>query len=327
MRIVLANSQRLGSLVDDLLELSRIESGALDLQLSSVDLGETTRALLRQLEPRFKERRIETAVSDEAAPMAWADRRAVEQILTNLLENALKYTEPGGRVDVRIAAVDEQPSVEVADSGIGIRPEDQARIFERFYRVDKARSRASGGTGLGLAIVKHWVQALGGTIEVESELGKGSRFRFSLPLARPLQVEPVAADRPDVLFMCVANSARSQLAEGFARKLAPAGCRVYSAGSIPTTVHPSAVVVMAEVGVDLSDHFSKSVDDIPLDRIGTFITLCEEEVCPAVPGVVERLHWGFPDPAGHDESDEESLARFRAVRDAIEIRLREWFDD
>ena len=116
------------------------------------------------------------------------------------------------------------------------------------------------------------------------------------------------------------------LAEGFARKLTPAGCSVYSAGSIPTTVHPIAVAVMAEVGVDLSDHFSKSLDDIPLDRIGTVITLCEEEVCPAVPGVVERLHWGFPDPAGHDESDEERLARFRAVRDEIEIRLREWLD-
>ena len=105
----------------------------------------------------------------------------MEQILTNLLDNAVKYTEPGGRIEVGLKGKGASLEVWVADSGIGIPPADRDRIFERFYRVDKARSRALGGTGLGLSIVKHLVQSQGGEIRVESELGKGTTFRFSLP--------------------------------------------------------------------------------------------------------------------------------------------------
>ena len=105
----------------------------------------------------------------------------MEQILRNLLDNALQYTEAGGRVEVAVRGGEKALSVSVADSGIGIPPEDRDRIFERFYRVDKARSRALGGTGLGLSIVKHLVQSQGGEIRVESEVGKGSCFIFTLP--------------------------------------------------------------------------------------------------------------------------------------------------
>jgi two-component system phosphate regulon sensor histidine kinase PhoR len=115
--------------------------------------------------------------------LAGADRRAVELVLPNLLDNAARYTEPGGRIAVGVVGAADVVRVEVTDTGIGIPPEDLPRIFERFYRVSKARSRDLGGTGLGLAIVKHLVQLLGGEVFVESEVGKGSRFSFTLPRA------------------------------------------------------------------------------------------------------------------------------------------------
>lgn len=181
LRIVLDHSGRLARLVDDLLELSRIESGALNLELTAIDLGSIARDVLRQQETRFREGRIETGVHDDGAPLAQGDPHAVQQVLQNLLDNALKYTEPGGRVDVHVTSANGSVVVEVADSGIGIGAADQARIFERFYRVDKARSRERGGTGLGLAIVKHLVHEMGGEISVGSTPGVGSTFRFSLP--------------------------------------------------------------------------------------------------------------------------------------------------
>jgi two-component system phosphate regulon sensor histidine kinase PhoR len=114
----------------------------------------------------------------------WADPQAMEQILLNLLDNAVKYTEAGGSIRIRIEGKGEAVRTSVSDTGIGIPRRDLERIFERFYRVDKARSRALGGTGLGLSIVKHLVQSLGGEISVESELGEGSSFSFSLPRAK-----------------------------------------------------------------------------------------------------------------------------------------------
>ena len=120
----------------------------------------------------------------DGTPIAHVDPRALDQILTNLLDNAIKYTEPGGRIEVRVGSERDRIRVEVEDSGIGIPDEDLARIFERFYRVDKARSRALGGTGLGLSIVKHAVQSMGGEISVESRLGEGTTFSYTLPAAR-----------------------------------------------------------------------------------------------------------------------------------------------
>lgn len=127
-----------------------------------------------------------------------------------------------------------------------------------------------------------------------------------------------------VLFLCVANSARSQMAEGLARKRFGESVRVQSAGSRPTSVNPYAVEVMREVGVDLSSHTSKSVDDIDPASVDTVITLCAEEVCPVFLGQATRLHWPLPDPATSEKlTRDELLARFRATRDELDRRLAE----
>jgi signal transduction histidine kinase len=112
-----------------------------------------------------------------------ADRGALEQILSNLLSNAARYSNEGSRVDVFLKQRGEFVEITVEDTGIGIPTDDLERIFERFYRVNAARSRALGSTGLGLSIVKHLVRAMGGEIQVESEIAKGSRFSFTLPIA------------------------------------------------------------------------------------------------------------------------------------------------
>lgn len=127
-----------------------------------------------------------------------------------------------------------------------------------------------------------------------------------------------------ILFLCVANSARSQMAEGLARRLAPPGIQVYSAGSEPGSVNPLAVRAMAEIGVDISGHRSKSVDEIPVDRVDVVVTLCAEEVCPVFPGPVRRLHWPVDDPARAGGSEAERLEAFRRTRDEIARRLEEW---
>ncbi|MGD8288760.1 MAG: arsenate reductase ArsC [Gemmatimonadota bacterium] len=133
------------------------------------------------------------------------------------------------------------------------------------------------------------------------------------------------ADPRHVLFLCVANSARSQMAEGIARSMAPAGVRVSSAGSEPTSVRPQAVRVLSEIGIDISAHRSKGVDEVerPVDAV---ITLCAEEVCPVWLGDAARVHWGLPDPAAVEGTEEVKLAAFRAVRDELVRRLRVLFD-
>lgn len=128
-----------------------------------------------------------------------------------------------------------------------------------------------------------------------------------------------------VLFLCVANSARSQMAEGFARAIARKGVEIHSAGSAPTSLNPLAIRVMREVGIDISSHRSKSVDEIPKERIGTVVTLCAEEVCPAFPGEVRRIHWPFEDPAEASGSEEEVLEAFRSVRDRIRASVEQHF--
>jgi thioredoxin type arsenate reductase len=128
-----------------------------------------------------------------------------------------------------------------------------------------------------------------------------------------------------LLFLCVANSARSQMAEGLARAMAPAGVEIFSAGSSPNRVHPLALRAMEELGIDISRQKSKSVQEIEKERIGTVVTLCAEEVCPVFPGEVRRLHWPIEDPAASTGSEEEQLSRFRRVRDEIRSRLESYF--
>lgn len=179
---IVSNAKRLQALVEDLLELSRIESGSVPLRPEPVDVAELARRLLRDLEPRLRGGEVEVEVVAEGDPRAWADRRAVEHVLGNLLDNAIKYTPAGGRVVVAVrSGAGPRLHLSVSDTGIGIPRKDLPRIFERFYRVDPGRSRALGGTGLGLAIVKHLVGALGGQLGVESQPGQGSRFWVELP--------------------------------------------------------------------------------------------------------------------------------------------------
>ena len=181
---ILGNARRLGELVEDLLELSRIESGSVPLAPEPVAVADLVQRLLRELDPRLRSGELTASVATEGRGFARVDRRALEHVLMNLLDNAIKYTPRGGEVAVRIRpAADERLRVEIEDTGIGIPRKDLPRIFERFYRVDPGRSRALGGTGLGLAIVKHWLQAMGGQIGVESQLGRGSCFWIELPCA------------------------------------------------------------------------------------------------------------------------------------------------
>jgi two-component system phosphate regulon sensor histidine kinase PhoR len=177
------HARRLANLVDDLLALSSIERGEEGLVCTRVDTAALAAALIRDASSLFAEKNIRVELESQGAALAWADAQAVEQILTNLLDNALKYTVEGGRIGVSTEEEGEFVRVHVRDTGIGIPESDLGRIFERFYRVDKARSRELGGTGLGLSIVKHLVQQLGGEISVESEEGRGSTFSFTLPSA------------------------------------------------------------------------------------------------------------------------------------------------
>jgi two-component system phosphate regulon sensor histidine kinase PhoR len=180
--VVARNAERLRALIEDLLELSRIEGRTQPLALEPVDAAALAGSLLRDMRPRIEARRLAVAAAG-AAPPALADRRALEQVLQNLLDNALKYTEPGGRIDVRLSSAGGKIRIEVADTGIGIPEADRTRVFERFYRVDKARSRDLGGTGLGLSIVKHLVQAMDGDIFLESREGHGTTVAVVLPAA------------------------------------------------------------------------------------------------------------------------------------------------
>ncbi|MBZ0271044.1 arsenate reductase ArsC [bacterium] len=131
--------------------------------------------------------------------------------------------------------------------------------------------------------------------------------------------------RNAVLFLCVANSARSQMAEGFARGIADPGVEVFSAGSAPSSVNPYAVEVMREAGIDISNARSKSIDEIPMERVGFVVTICADEVCPAVPGDVLRYHLPVPDPAGATGSRETILKAFREARDMVRLTVDEFF--
>jgi two-component system phosphate regulon sensor histidine kinase PhoR len=183
---ILANSRRLDALARDLAEISRIESGELRMRTAGFDLGPVARETLDALEPLARERGIEAtiAIADDL-PRVLGDRGRLQQVLANLVENALKYTETGGHVSLTAERVPEGVRVAVVDDGIGIAPEDVDRVTERFFRVDRSRSRSEGGTGLGLSIVKHILEAHGVRLQVESRPGLGSTFAFTLPADQP----------------------------------------------------------------------------------------------------------------------------------------------
>ncbi len=143
-----------------------------------------------------------------------------------------------------------------------------------------------------------------------------------LPPEWMVEAAILRALRPQaILFLCVANSARSQMAEGIARAIAPPGVQVWSAGSKPTLVRPEAIAVMRELGIDISGRWSKAVSDIPAEAVDTVITLCAEEECPVFLGNARRLHWGMPDPAAATGPEEVRLETFRKTRDELRRRI------
>jgi two-component system phosphate regulon sensor histidine kinase PhoR len=175
-------ADRLHALILDLLSLARIESGEELLEYEAVPVGDAVRACLDRQQPRADAKRMTLETISPPAPLdVWADDEALGQILDNLLDNAVKYTQAGGTVRVRWFEKESEVCLRVEDNGPGIPERDLSRIFERFYRVDRARSRELGGTGLGLSIVKHLTQAMHGTVTASSKVGEGSTFVICLP--------------------------------------------------------------------------------------------------------------------------------------------------
>lgn len=184
VEIIRDHSARLSRLTDDLLKLSRIEAGKLQFDFRTVELREIVNLEEQAAQAAAAKKGIHLSI----APFSPKNLRVrgdvglLREVLSNLFDNAIQYTPPGGRVSVTAESNGSFAVVTVADTGIGIPKAEQARIFERFYRVDDARSREAGGTGLGLAIAKHVVESHGGRIWVESSVGEGSKFHFSVPL-------------------------------------------------------------------------------------------------------------------------------------------------
>ncbi|CAN5179870.1 ATP-binding protein [soil metagenome] len=181
---VMSEADRLGELIQDLMRLAHIESGDLGLELVALPVAEQIDHTIERQSTHAEAKTLQMIEVPPREPVAVrADEEALTTILDNLINNAIKYTINGGKITVRWTATPHYVTIDVQDTGIGIAESDLPRVFERFYRADKARSRAAGGTGLGLAIVKHLVQALKGTVKVTSELGQGSIFSVTLPRA------------------------------------------------------------------------------------------------------------------------------------------------
>jgi two-component system phosphate regulon sensor histidine kinase PhoR len=175
------HSDRLLYLIEDLLVISRLESGQAALNLAQVDLRDLAQRVLEDLATRASARQSTLVNKVPAQTVVWADADRLQQVFFNLAENAIKYGKIGGSVTVSARDTGDKMEVCVTDDGPGIPSDALGRVFERFYRVDRARSRENGGTGLGLAIVKHIVQAHGGEAWVKSEMQKGATFHFTLP--------------------------------------------------------------------------------------------------------------------------------------------------
>lgn len=182
LKVMRKHSHRLNALLEDLLTLARLESRQEPLELSEVQVEPFIRQIVREWQNKFGEKQI--AVSVEVSPdlpMLLANEFRLEQVISNLLENAIKFTPGEGRIHISASATDSQIEIRVADTGIGIPPAALSHIFERFYRVEKARSRDAGGTGLGLSIVKHIVELHGGTVEARSVSGHGTEIVLRFP--------------------------------------------------------------------------------------------------------------------------------------------------
>jgi len=181
LQIIQDHTERLDSLVSDLLSLSHLESKEISLKKEILDLREQLEAVVSGFASQIKRMKVEVRNDLPAGIRVSADRERIGQVFTNLMDNAIKFNKEKGTIRISAQEAGGKIKVFIEDSGVGIPPKDLPRIFERFYRVDKARSREMGGTGLGLSIVKHIIELHGGTVGVESTEGLGSRFWFTLP--------------------------------------------------------------------------------------------------------------------------------------------------
>jgi len=183
INIIYQDSNRLANLINDLLDLSKIESGKMRMLLVPLDTVPLIKRAVAVMENQARVKSIELKLDlPSGLPKINSDETRFSQVMINLIDNAIKYSPEGGSITISAKLVNNVLQIDISDTGIGISEKDLPRIFERFYRVDKARSRELGGTGLGLSIVKHIVQAHGGEVWVKSELGLGSTFSFTIPL-------------------------------------------------------------------------------------------------------------------------------------------------
>ncbi len=184
IRVANQEADRMVRLVNDLLTLSRVEGDAFELQRTTISISTLIEDVIDRFNMKLREKDIEcTYLAEEEQQMVFVDPDRIDQVLNNLIYNAIKYTDQGGEIKISSYVKDNKVFIEIADSGSGIPAEDISRLFERFYRVDKARSRERGGTGLGLAITREIIKAHQGGITVSSELDKGTKFTFYLPLS------------------------------------------------------------------------------------------------------------------------------------------------
>ncbi|MCA9881416.1 MAG: HAMP domain-containing histidine kinase [Anaerolineae bacterium] len=184
-QVVHREADRLQRLVQDLQQLSRTEAGQAQLDIQALQPHEIVRMVVEHMQPQFGDKNIQLHVNvPESLPLVKADMDRTAQVLTNLLGNALQYTPEEGDVHVRAQCETDTVRIDVSDTGVGLAADDLGKIFQRFYRVDKSRARASGGSGIGLTVAQHLIEAQGGEIRAESTgLGQGSTFSFTLQIA------------------------------------------------------------------------------------------------------------------------------------------------
>ena len=176
-----ANIDRLETIVTDLLEISKFETGRIELEKEAFDIVKLIKKVFFQYQHLAQQQKVTLKVhSDENKIFVFADPKRIMQVLENLISNSIKYGKEGGHTNVYFHDMEEQFLIDIADDGPGVAPEHLSRLFERFYRVDKSRTRKIGGTGLGLSIVKNIIEAHEQTISVSSELGSGTTFSFTL---------------------------------------------------------------------------------------------------------------------------------------------------
>ena len=192
---ILKGGEALLGLINDVLDLTKIEAGRLELNREPVDLRAALLGVLPVVKPRAQDKRVRISTFlPTDLPLVWADPAKLNQILLNLITNGVKYTHENGNVSVEARPNGELVEIRVNDTGIGIAKEDQAKVFQRFTQIDSSATRIQGGTGLGLAIVKELVELHGGSIRVQSKLGKGSSFIFTMPITtRP--ADPLSAGK------------------------------------------------------------------------------------------------------------------------------------